>query len=357
MKAWRRAIKDMVIESGTWLATRGLDRTLRAPREVVALRPRRVLLVRTDRIGDLLISTPLIAALHRLWPDAELTLLGGPKNRGAAALLPYLARAPVEFERHPASWARLRRWVPRQRFDVAVSLRAEVFSGAWLAALSGAPHRLVANATSTVGAFTTVLATNEQHHVRRYCDAAEALDVRWPEPRPIIEVPAAADAAAADAWAALALAPGRVAGLGMPNRSTARHAARAVREPVLVEVARALRAAGVGVVLFGFGAELEEAERIARVVPGVKVAPALGLPVLAALLRRLDCYLTGYTGPLHLADAVGCATVSWGQPVQVANFRPLGARHRAIPVAIVTVLDAAAIMMEVSDLLAKAERR
>jgi ADP-heptose:LPS heptosyltransferase len=54
------------------------------------LRPdriRRILLVRTDKIGDAVVSTPVFTALRQRFPDAEIDLLLGRKNGAAAPLL------------------------------------------------------------------------------------------------------------------------------------------------------------------------------------------------------------------------------------------------------------------------------
>lgn len=351
MKRLRRAVKDAIIEAGAGLVAAGLDRAPRTPDELVELRPGRVLLVRTDRIGDLLATTPLVAAFRRLWPEADIVLLGGRRNRAVAGLMPYVRRAPVEFSRDLRSWARLTTWVPRQRFDVAVALRSEVFSGAWLCALSNAPVRVVVNATPALPAFNTVLVDSDQHHVRRCWRAAARLSVHWPEPRPIVELPQESARRAEAAWRALEIPEHEVAvGIAVPSRSGSRHRQRALPEAALVTLCRLVSAGGMRPVMFGFGPELVEARRIAAAVDGVRVAPPLDFATLGALLARLSVYVSGYSGPLHLADAVGTATVSVGSPVHVANFRPLGPGHRALAAVAVASVPPESIAAEVAEL-------
>lgn len=331
IKALRMALKNPLIESLCALAVLPLDRRVRTPDDLEREPPRRILLVRTDRIGDLLVCTPLIAALHERWPQAELVLVGGKLNRAVMPLLPYVRRAPVEFDRDPVSWSRLLAWAPGERFDLAVSLRAEVFSGAWIAALSGAPVRAVANAARTLPAFNLVIGPNDHHQLRRYWRAAERLGVRWPEQRPVISVPEAAVSRAEEVLRRLAPRPDApLVGLGMPNRSTARHRHKAWPSERLVELARRLRDAGAELLLFGVGAEREEAGRIAAAVSGATVAPPLTLPELAAVQRRLALLVTSFTGTLHLADGVGTPTVAIGEARNAADWRPLGAAHRQI---------------------------
>jgi len=330
VKALRMAVKNPTIEGLCAMAVAGLDRRVRMPEDLDADPPRRILVIRTDRIGDLLCCSPLIAALHVRWPEAAMVLVGGPRNRAVMPLLPYLRRAPVEFERHPQSWLRLRRWLAGEQFDVAVSLRSEVYSGAWIAGRSRAPVRMVANASRTLPAFNLVLGPHDHHSLRRYWRAAWRLGVSWPEQRPVVTIPAAAEEAAAREWSALAVGPRPVVGIGIPNRSTRRHAFKAWPVERLLELARSIAADGYGVLFFGLGAERVEAERLAARVPGAQVAPPMELASIGAMQRRLRLLVSPFTGTLHLADAVGTPTVAIGESRNAADWRPLGPRHRVV---------------------------
>ena len=53
---------------------------------------RRVLVVRLDNLGDVLMTGPVFRALREALPDAELVLLGSPGGSAAAALLPWVDR-------------------------------------------------------------------------------------------------------------------------------------------------------------------------------------------------------------------------------------------------------------------------
>ena len=53
---------------------------------------RRVLVVRLDNLGDVLMTGPVFRALRDSLPDAELVLLGSPRGSAAAALLPWVDR-------------------------------------------------------------------------------------------------------------------------------------------------------------------------------------------------------------------------------------------------------------------------
>jgi ADP-heptose:LPS heptosyltransferase len=272
-------------------------------------------------------------------------------------LLPYATRAPHEFERHPASWARLRAWLPRQRFDLAVSLRSEVLSGALLAAWSHAPVRAVANASRTLPAFNLVLGSHDHHNLRRYWRAAWRLGVTWPEQRPIVVVPAEAQRRADEALQALDLAgDGPLVGVGIPNRGTGTRRFKLWSEQTLAAFVEQLAAAGARVVLIGAGSERPEADGIAARVPHARVTPTLSLAEVAGVQRRLTLLVSNFTGTLHLADGVGTPTVAIGETRNAADWRLLGPRHRLVASQSVATIPIEEVLAAVREALSQASR-
>ena len=83
--------------------------------------PRRILLVCTQRIGDVLLSTPLARSMKRAWPQAQIDMLVLPGTEGALAGNPDIAQILALPQRvgFMEKLAQLRRlW---QRYDLAVS--------------------------------------------------------------------------------------------------------------------------------------------------------------------------------------------------------------------------------------------
>ncbi len=108
--------------------------------------PQRILLLRLERIGDLLMSAPAIAAVRQFAPDAEIDLVVGSWNASIARLIPGLDRV----ETLDASWlsrgsggggmralmAQARGWRARH-YDLAINFEGDIRSHL-LVALSGA---------------------------------------------------------------------------------------------------------------------------------------------------------------------------------------------------------------------------
>jgi ADP-heptose:LPS heptosyltransferase len=87
------------------------------------------------------------------------------------------------------------------------------------------------------------------------------------------------------------------------------------------------------IVLTGVSSDRAMIDAVAARLPSarvVDVAVALDLPVLAALLERLDVVITGDTGPMHLAEAVGTPVVAVFGPSDPRRYGPRLASSRTV---------------------------
>ena len=111
---------------------------------------RRILLLRLERIGDLIMVLDAIRDARAAWPDAEIDLAVGSWNAPLAALIrdithvelvdvPWLARGGSR-DSWPALVSRARGWAQRG-YDLVVNFEPDIRSNA-LAWLTGAPRRV-----------------------------------------------------------------------------------------------------------------------------------------------------------------------------------------------------------------------
>lgn len=106
----------------------------------------RILVTRRDNIGDLLCTTPLLAAIRRTWPHAHLAVLASSYNCDVLIGNPDIDRVFVFPKRHQATsglallWRRwqLVREIRRQRFDTLL-----LANGGWRYARQLGGGRLV----------------------------------------------------------------------------------------------------------------------------------------------------------------------------------------------------------------------
>ncbi|KNX38704.1 glycosyltransferase family 9 protein [Luteipulveratus halotolerans] len=293
----------------------------------------RVLAVRLDSVGDVLLTGPAVRALAA--HGAHVDLLASPLGAEAARLLPgvrdVLVHDPAWSGPEPApldadSVADLVATLRARAYDVAVvftSYHQSALPAAMIARLAGVPR---------------VAGASEDY-------AGSLLDVRHRR------VPGADDdggpAGGHEVEAALALA--EAAGFTLPADDDRCLSVRApahrrtdLRSPYVVvhpgsaastrglppELARgavlALAAAGYQLVVTGAASERALAAQVAG-REAVDLAGTTDLTQLAGVLAGADAVLVGNTGPAHLAAAVGTPVVSLFAPVvPAARWAPWG---------------------------------
>jgi ADP-heptose:LPS heptosyltransferase len=280
----------------------------------------RVLAVRLDNEGDVLLAGPAIRALAA--GADHLTLLCGPRGRQAAAMLPGVDavltwRAPwIDPEPDP---------VDRADVDALVARVAAV--GADRALIFGSFHQspLPTALLLRLAGVPWIGATSIDY-------PGALLDLRHRIDADVHEVERALDLAGA---AGFALPPGddgalRVSGaepspveapyvVVHPGASVPARAWEPERHAALVA---ALEAAGRRVVVTGGPAERELTARVAGTA-ALDLGGATDLAGLAGVLAAADAVVVGNTGPAHLAAAVGTPVVSLFAPtVPAVRWRP-----------------------------------
>jgi ADP-heptose:LPS heptosyltransferase len=92
-------------------------------------------------------------------------------------------------------------------------------------------------------------------------------------------------------------------------------------------------AARATIVLTGAPGDRTLVDRVAAMLPAgrvVDVAGDLDLLSVAAILQRLDLLVTGDTGPMHLAVAVGTPVLAVFGPSDPARYAPRGSSDRVV---------------------------
>jgi heptosyltransferase-1 len=116
--------------------------------------PLRVLVIRLSAIGDLIMASGLIPAMHQGWPRASISWLTDEANAGLLSANPRVAEVIALPRRRWESLWRARRWrqlaeevrafardLRARRFDLVLDIQGLLKSGIW-AWLSGADQRV-----------------------------------------------------------------------------------------------------------------------------------------------------------------------------------------------------------------------
>lgn len=304
--------------------------------------PARILLLRLERVGDLVMVLDAIAAVRSLAPEAHIDLVVGSWNAHLANVIegvntvetvdaPWMAR-----EMRGLSWqaliARAKSWRGR-RYDLAINFEPDIRSNLLLA-LSGATRR-VGFASGGGGALLTdALNPDPAAHVAANAMAlvAHAFETRLPPGafRPLLKIPADARRQAAELLGIVSPA-GETIGI-QPG------AGRAIKEwhPArFAEVGADLaRTRGAKIVMVGSSHDRPALDAMRAAwpsnVPLVQLPLDIDLVVLAAVLERLRLFITGDTGPMHLAAAVGTPVLAVFGPSLPSRYAPLSPKSRIV---------------------------
>jgi heptosyltransferase-3 len=287
---------------------------------------RSILLVRPNfRLGNALITSPLVAALRERFPGARLDYLGGEGTMSVLDGLPVDEHVVMSrgFVLRPWRFVALFVRLRRRRYDVAVEGAMGSFSGGLYTFLSGARHRIGVPRRNERLLNVRLPATPVAHAYDGPVEFARHLGVSCAD-RPLYAVKPEEAAAARSVLAGLGLArDGEVA--PFVAIFVGGHGAKRWPRERWAELTRQLAGAGAAVVLF---AGPEEADGVVWLSGELRdVAHVVGpqpLRVFAALLAAATLVVTPDSGPMHLGAAVGTPVIAVLAARRSRFFQPRG---------------------------------
>lgn len=315
------------------LATLDLGRDL-------PLSPRRILVVRLDSIGDVLLSEPAISALRSRFPKARLDVVAGEAGRaileghpGISHLVPYEAPWHAAWRGHAISWTRQVRpllrvlaRLRRRRYDLVCELRGE-FRDIAFAACCGARAR-AGSGDRGGGFFLTrdVHHPGQAHHLEKAMAIAAACGAPRPVEGPCLHLTASQRALAGD------LLPEDGGGPYVAFHLGAGFPSKCLPVDRFARAAETLATAGARPVLVGGpeDAPLADGFRSAASVQAIDLVGRLRVKETAAVLERCSLFVGNDSGPMHLAAAAGTPVVAAFGPSDPGTYRPWGVPHRIV---------------------------
>jgi len=311
--------------------------------------PERILVVRLGSLGDLIHALPAVAALRAAWPTAEIDWVVEQAHADLLEMVPDLSRVIVLGRRTAAGWWEVIRDLRARRYDIAIDLQGLVKSAA-LARGSGAGRvvgfdraalrepaaRLFYTESVPVGEGRHVIEKNlslvraltpgPQDSVPRQVRDALSQSKGGTPPTAFVFPLSEPSSPALDALRKQGIDKLAVInpGAAWPNK----------RWPPqrFGEVARVIRTTYglTPVVLWGPG-EKVVAQAVVDGSAGAAVcAPATTLADLVAIARAASLFVSGDTGPLHIAGATGTPIVALFGPTTPARNGPWDDRDVSI---------------------------
>lgn len=299
--------------------------------------PQRILVVKLDHLGDVILATPVFSNLRQTYPNAELHALVGTwssivleRHPEVDKVLDYNSPAfsrtgqPTSLKQTFQLYQQLR----RQKYDLMIELRGD-WRTAWFAFLRLTPYRLSRAAlqiSNRLGSsqFSGTHETTRNLDVLRHAGIATSIqtatfsvtseDEKW-----VSNLLAVHNIDKQDPL--VAIHPGSPIPLKrwLPER--------------YAELADRLIAQKCAQILF-VGVEDEvpiitEIQRLMR-SESVSIAGKTTLIQLASILHSCNVFIGNDSGPMHLAAAVGTSTIGLYGPGDPTRFAPAGVNCQTI---------------------------
>jgi heptosyltransferase-2 len=291
--------------------------------------PGRILVFQTAFTGDVILTLPMVQALHKLLPDVVIDFVTVPSSAQALANHPAVNHI-IEYDKKGkdmgiAAAIRLARSLRKTKYDAAIVPHRSLRSAA-ICCHAGIPRR-IGFATSAGRWFFSdeVPYDARSHEIQRNLQLLQPLGYRSTMNELPNLYPSPTDGEVVDAmlgWRTgetiVALAPGSV------------WATKRWLEERFIAVTRRLLNDGLHVALIGGRDDEALGERMEERIASERVINAMGkLSLLqsAELIRRCRVLVCNDSAPMHLAVAMRTPVVAiFGATVPEFGFAPLGER-------------------------------
>ena len=286
-----------------WFAPKG--QTRRGPRA-----PKRILVIRLDRIGDVVLSTPVIAALRQTYPDSFLAVMVRPACREVVEGHPDLNEV-ILYEKEGAhrgilDTMRFARTLRRFQFDTALVLHPSNRSH-WIPFLAGIPVRIGYH-RKCGWLLTQRLPHRKQegskHEAVYTLELLEVLGVTPPRPEPMVPIQQLAHQRVNEFLTQSKVKPNERLVAIHPSASCI--SKRWMPERFAQVADRLVTEQGVRICLIADEPDASYAKRVAQMMrqPALDLSGRLSVGELAALLHRCQLLVSNDSGPVHIAAAV-----------------------------------------------------
>ena len=306
----------------------------RLPKDFV---PKRILVVKLDHLGDVILATPVFSNLRQAYPNVELHALTGAWSRVVLERHPDINKV-LEYNSpafcrtgRPTSLKQtfqLYRQLRRQEYDLLVELRGD-WRIVWFALLRITPHRL-SRAALQIASKLRLSRFSGTHETTRNLDVLRYMGIPASVQTATFSVTTADEKWASNFLAThkidrqdplVAIHPGSPIPLKrwLPER--------------YAELADWLIAQKRAQVLFvGVKNEIPIITEIQEFMRAgtVSIAGKTTLTQLASILHICNVFIGNDSGPMHLAAAVGTQTIGLYGPGDPTHFGPMGTQCQTI---------------------------
>ncbi|OQB09430.1 MAG: Lipopolysaccharide core heptosyltransferase RfaQ [Candidatus Omnitrophica bacterium ADurb.Bin205] len=301
---------------------------------------KRILVVRTDRIGDVVLSTPVIKVLRDNYPHAFIAMMVSPHSKEIVEGNPYLDEVVLyDKDAKEKGWLssiKFSRKLNKSKFDIAIILhptnRVHLISY-----LAGIPKRIGYDRKMgflLTDKFSHTKQLGQKHELEYNLDLLENLGLRIDDKKLFMPIRSASEEWAEDFFKSQGINNADKLLLINPAASCPSKIWPSDRFAQVAE--RLAQRYGLKVIIVCGPKDVFIAEKvIAQMkIPAYSLAGKVSLSQLASLLKRSALFISNDSGPVHIASALGVAVISiFGRKqkgLSPKRWGPIGIRGKAL---------------------------
>ncbi len=281
-----------------------------------------ILISRTDKIGDVILTLPVVNALRDFYPNSRITfLVSGYASeiiQGHRAIDEIMIYEPSE------SVFSLAKKIKQKKFDLAVVV-FPVFKIALALWLARVPVRVGTGYRLFSFLFNRKVFEHrkyaEKHEVEYNLNLIKSIGVEVREVKFDIFIPESAFERVKQLLAEHGLSEGNYIIVHPGSKGSARD----LKPSKFREIVKGLTMGGVKIILTGSKSEKELVRYVGDGIENVfDFSGLLNLEELSALIKGAMVFISNSTGPIHIASALGTPVVGFYPPIRVMSPRRWG---------------------------------
>jgi len=276
--------------------------------------PSRILIVRTDRLGDVILSTPVIKNLRLAFPNAHLAFMCRPYTRDVVTGNPWLDEVIIldKKQKHRGIWGtfKLATWLRRQKFDWALilhpALRAHL-----LIFLSGIPVRV--GWDKKIGCFLTkriphTKQEGKKHEVEYTLDILRAMHIPVVDTATYFPVTLNDEKTTMDMLLRMGYKPDEKLIIIHPSASCPSRRWPYALFSRLIKLLQKVN--GLKIVVISSAEEADMIDVLVNENTVIDLRGRLSISQFGALLKHSALLISNDSGPVHIAAALGTPVIS-----------------------------------------------
>jgi len=270
---------------------------------------KRILVITLSNVGDVILTTPVISALSKEFPDSRIDVMTGPAGKEVFEKDPEVFKLIIYDKHMPISEKRrLQLKLKKLKYDLVVDLRNTIFP-----LLIGPKFR-----TATIQKFPRSLAHRRKRHLHRL----KSLGIDNPEERSYIYIPKEDE----EYVAGLLRDSGVKEPIVVISPGAKSHLKRWTIEGFAEVADRLIAECNVSVAFVGTE---EDKGVVDKIIKKMKNEPhnlvkKTNIRQLASLLKRSKLFITNDSAPLHLGCAVAAKVLAIFGPTDPKKYGPTG---------------------------------